>query len=77
MLVPVLVDWPVSPANIPVPPVITAWIVSVEVFVPVTVPLSVKVPNRVPQANTFVNVPLAVNIVRLVKVVVPAFAAMK
>lgn len=77
VLVPVTVVSPVSPANIPVPPVNTVSIVMVEVVAPVTVPFSVKVPNRVPWPKTSTNVPLDLNIVRLVKVMVPVFVAVK
>jgi len=59
----VIVDSPLSPANIPVPPVTRLSVVTV----PFTVPLPVKVPNRVPPAKTFMNVPLDVNVVKLVK----------
>ena len=69
----VIVDTPLSPANIPVPPVTRLSVVTV----PFTVPLPVKVPNRVPPAKTFMNVPLDVNVVKLVKMRVPMFVALK
>jgi hypothetical protein len=67
----VIVDSPVSPTNIPVPPVNSESVVTV----PFT-PLPVKVPNRVPPAKTSKNVPLDVNVVKLVKMRVPMFVAM-
>ena len=73
MHVVVILDSPVSPANVPVPPVISESVVTV----PSTVPLPVKVPNRVPPAKTSMNVPLDVNIVRLVKVMVPMLVVVK
>ena len=69
----VIVDSPVSPANIPVPPVNSESVVTV----PFTVPLPVKVPNRVPPAKTSMNVPLDVNVVKLVKIRVPMFVVVK
>lgn len=69
----VIVDSPVSPANIPVPPVNSEWVVTV----PSTVPLPVKVPNRVPPAKTSSNVPLDVNIVKLEKMRGPMFVVVK
>jgi len=77
VFVPMTVDSPVSPAKMPVPPVITVSSVTVEVT-PVTVPFSVKVPNTVPPAKTSMNVPLAVNIVPAgLKVSVPMFVVVK
>jgi hypothetical protein len=70
-------DSPVSPANIPVPPVIIVSSVLVEVVAPVAVPVSVKVPNTVPPAKTSMNVPLDVNIVGLEKMRVPMFVEVK
>jgi hypothetical protein len=51
VVVPVMVDSPVSPANIPVPPVKSVLIVTAVVS-PLTVPLPVKVPKKVPPAKT-------------------------
>jgi hypothetical protein len=73
MHVVVILDSPVSPANVPVPPVNSESVVTV----PSTVPLPVKVPNRVPPVSTSMNVPLDVNIVRLVKVMVPVLVVVK
>src|ERR1700722_8085329 len=72
--VPIMVDLPVSPAKIPVPPVSTVLIV-MAVVSPLEVPLPVKVPNTVPPANTSTHVPLDVNVVKLVKVRVAMFVA--
>lgn len=72
----VIMDLPLSPANIPVPPVITESVVTVVVS-PLTVPLPVKVPNRVPPASTSTNVPLDVNVVKLLKLRVPMFVVVK
>ena len=77
VLVPVTVVLPVFPANIPVPTVDTVLIVTDEVVAPVTVPFSVKVPNTVPPAKTSTNVPLDMKVVRLVKMRVPVFVAVK
>jgi hypothetical protein len=78
VFVPMTKDSPVSPWNIPVPPVVTESSVMVEVVAPVTVPFSVKVPNTVPPAKTSMNVPLDVNDVNVeLKVVVPMFVPLK
>ena len=69
----VIVDSPVSPAKIPVPPVNTESVITV----PFRVPLPVKVPNRVPPANSSVKVPLDVNVVALLKMRVPMFVVVK
>jgi hypothetical protein len=69
----VLMDSPVSPAKIPVPPVNTESVITV----PLRVPLPVKVPNRVPPANSSMNVPLDVNVVALLKMRVPMFVVVK
>jgi hypothetical protein len=69
----VLMDSPVSPAKIPVPPVNTESVITV----PFRVPLPVKVPKRVPPANTSMNVPLDVNVVVVLKMRVPMFVVVK
>lgn len=74
VLVPVI--WPVSPAKIPVPPVITSLNVVIEVL-PVSVPFPVRVPNRVPPAKMSTKVRPIVNAVGLEKVVVPVFVVVK
>ena len=78
MFVPMTMDSPVSPKNIPVSPVVTESRVMVEVVAPVTVPFSVKVPNTVPPAKTSMNVPLDVNDVNVeLNLVVLMFVAVK
>ena len=69
----VIMDSPVSPVNVPVPPVNSEWVVTV----PSTVPLPVKVPNKVPPTKTSSNVPLDVNIVKLEKMSGPMFVVVK
>lgn len=74
--VPVLVDWPVSPAKIPVPPVNILLTVLVEVL-PANVPFPEKVPNRLPPAKVSTKVPLVVNAVVLEKVNLAMFVTVK
>jgi hypothetical protein len=74
--VPITVDWPVSPEKLPVPLVDVVLILTVEVL-PLTVPVSKKVPNTFPPAKMSTKVPLSVNAVVLEKVTVPMFVAVK
>jgi hypothetical protein len=74
--VPMMVDWPVSPVKIPVPPVVTASALKVTVF-PLTVPFSETVPNVVPPAKMSTKVPLSVNAVELEKMMVVVFVVVK
>jgi hypothetical protein len=74
VLVPVVVaSPPVTLAKIPVPPVNTATFVTSVTPPPISVPLPVKVPKRVPSEKTSTKVPLDMNVVRLVKARVPVF----
>jgi hypothetical protein len=77
VLVPVVMDSPMSPAKAPVPPVTNEWDVIAAVPPPVSVPLPEKVPNKVPWENMSTKVPLDMNVVRLVKVIVPIFVVVK
>jgi hypothetical protein len=77
LLVVVMVDSPVSPAKIPVPPVNTTTVVLSATPPPISVPLPVNVPKSVPSEKTSTKVPLVTNVVRLVNVSVPLFVVVK
>ena len=77
VVAPVTVDSPESPAKIPVPSVNRVTNVTFEFPPPVSVPLPKKVPNSVPPEKMSTKVPLDMNVVRLVKVRVPAFVVVK
>jgi len=75
VVVPVTVDSPVYPVKAPVPPVNSVTNVMLVAPPPVSVPLPEKVPNMVPSEKVSTKVPLDKNAVRLIKVMVPVFAA--